>query len=452
MDTTAADPRHPVEPGPVPEAVKRTMRVSVLEGSVTQVFLNWTSGSVLVGYMLHLGASPSDIALVASVPLLAQAASPLAALAADLLGRRRLLTALVAVLGRAVWLLAAVLPDLGIPKAQQPAALVLLVLISSAFQASNGTLWSAWMGDVVPDDRRGRYFGFRAGVVGMVGMVANLGAGWFLDRVAAPVSFQLVILVAVLSAGVGVALYFRQYDPPSPRRHAALRDVLVTPLRDANFRRFLVFSVYWQFVVLLAAPFVIPYFFEELHLSFTQVAVWSGIAAVTALATTSLWGRVADRVGNKSVLALGTFLAGTLLPATWILAGFTGHVVWIWIAGFCDALAWGAATPALFNLALASAPREGRVAYIAMLSMVTGLAGFLGGVLSGPLLGLLERAPLHLFGLTWTGYHSLFLISGVGRSQAWRLLRPVQEADSWRTRDLLREMRTGWRRIGFPWR
>ncbi len=457
MDTAAEQP--PTQPPdtsstapPGPDPIRRTMRVSVVEGGFSQVFLNWTSGSVLVGYLLHLGASATDIALVASVPLLAQAASPLAALAADLLGRRRLLTATLAVLGRGLWVLAALLPGLGPPAGELPGLMVLLVLVSSVFQASTGTLWSAWMGDVVPEKRRGRYFGLRAGVVGVVGMLANLAAGWFLDRVAAPLAFQVVIMAAVLSAGVGVALYFRQYDPPTPRHPAALRKVMIVPLQDANFRRFLTFAVYWQFVVLIGAPFVIPYFLEQLKLSFTQVAVWSAIAAMSALVTTSLWGRVADRVGNKAVLAIGSFLAGTLLPASWILAGLTGHVTWIWVAGLCDAVAWGAATPALFNLALASAPQQGRVAYIAMYSLVSGLAGFAGGVLSGPLLTLLQHARLELFGLTWTGYHWLFLISGVGRSQAWRLLRPVQEAESWRTRDLLREMRTGWRRIGFPWR
>jgi MFS family permease len=453
MDTTAAEPLHHLDSPPDPrDPIQRTMRVSVLEGSATQVFLNWTSGSVLVGYMLHLGASPTEIALVASVPLLAQAASPLAALAAAVLGRRKLLTAVVAVLGRGIWVLAAVLPAMRLPAALLPGLMVLLVLVSSAFQAANGTLWSAWMGDVVPEKRRGRYFGYRAGVVGMVGMLANLAAGWFLDRVAAPVGFQVVIAVAVASAGLGVGLYFLQYDPPTPRRRAALREVLLGPLQDANFRRFLTFAVYWQFVVLLCAPFVIPYFLEQLKLSFTQVAVWSAIAAVSALVTTNLWGRVADRVGNKAVLAIGTFFAGTLLPATWILAGFTGHVYWIWLAGACDALAWGAITPALFNLALASAPQRDRVAFIAMYSLVSGVAGFLGGVISGPLLTLFQQIQLHVFDLTWTGYHWLFLVSGVGRSQAWRLLRPVREVESWRTRDLLREMRTGWRRIGFPWR
>ena len=43
------------------------MRLSVLEGSLAQVFLNWTTGSVLTGYMLHLGASANQLALVASV-------------------------------------------------------------------------------------------------------------------------------------------------------------------------------------------------------------------------------------------------------------------------------------------------------------------------------------------------------------------------------------------------
>jgi hypothetical protein len=38
--------------------VRRTMRLAVAEGSITQAFLNWTTGGVLVGYMLHLGATP----------------------------------------------------------------------------------------------------------------------------------------------------------------------------------------------------------------------------------------------------------------------------------------------------------------------------------------------------------------------------------------------------------
>lgn len=426
------------------------MRLSVLEGSVTQLFLNWTTGSVLIGYMLHYGASPAALGLVASVPLLAQMTSPLAAFLAGMLGRRKVLTAVAATIGRSAWILAALLPQFGLPDALMPTLLVALVAFSSLFQASAGTLWAAWIGDVVPDDRRGRYFGLRTGVVGVVGMVGNLSAGWFLDRVAAPLNFQIVLLVAVVCAAVGIVLYLLHHEPPTSSSRLGFKDTFVTPWRDANFRRFLVFAVYWHAAVLLAAPFVFPYFLGQLGMSFTQVAVWGTIASSCALLTTSQWGRVADRYGNKAVLAIGTFLAGTTLPLCWILASW-GGLPFIWASAVFDALAWGAIGPALFNLALVSAPKSNRVTFIAMFSLTTGLAGFAGGVMSGPVLALLLPHSFDLGAFTWTGYHSLFLLSGLCRMQAWRLLRPVQETRAWRTRDMLREMRH-WKLGGFPWR
>lgn len=138
--------------------VERTLRLSTLEGSVTQIFLNWTSGSVLIGYMLYLGASPTELGLVASVPLLAQVMSPFAAYLAALAGRRKHLTIAGATVGRGLWLLAAFLPQFGLGALSAP-FMVALVLVSSLFQASAGTLWTAWMGDVIPPERRGHTSG-----------------------------------------------------------------------------------------------------------------------------------------------------------------------------------------------------------------------------------------------------------------------------------------------------
>jgi len=434
------------------QRVRRTMRLSVLEGSLTQVFLNWTSGSVLIGFMLHLGAAPAEIALVGSVPLLSQVASPAAAYLAAALGRRKALTIAMALVSRLTWLLAASLPLVPMPDAWRPSALIVIVLVASFFLAANGTLWTAWMGDVIPERERGRYFGLRAGIVGIVAMAANLAAGAFLDRVGAPLSFQAVLVASVAIALVGVFIYGLQLDPPTEHVRVRWGQLLTLPWREPGFRRFLRFALYWQFVIMLAAPFVFPYFLDELRLTFTQVAIWASIAALTALATTYLWGRVADRSGNKGVLAIGTFLAGLLLPGSWILAGLTGNIGWVWASAVFDAVAWGGIGPAIFNLALVSAPRANRVVFIAMYSLGTGVAGFLGGALSGPLLVFLRRFELPAFGTTWTAYHWLFVISGALRMLAWLWLRSVPEAHAWRTRDLLRSMRTGWKGMGFPWR
>ena len=80
------------------------------------------------------------------------------------------------------------------------------------------------------------------------------------------------------------------------------------------------------------------------------------------------------------------------------------------------------------------------MAYIAVLGMATGLSGCVAGMLSGPLLEFLLRWSWSYEGYTWTGYHSLFLIAGLFRTQAWRLLRRVHEPLSQPAAYLLRDM------------
>jgi hypothetical protein len=52
----------------------------------------------------------------------------------------------------------------------------------------------------------------------------------------------------------------------------------------------------------------------------------------------------------------------------------------------------------------------------------------------------------------WTGYHTLFAVSGLGRATAWIWLRRVKETTAWRTRDMLKAVRPAWSRNGLPWR
>lgn len=299
------------------QKVRRTLWVSILEGVFTSVFLAWTAGAVLTGYMLYLGAGPIDLALVASVPLLAQVIAPVAAWIEGLAQRRMALVVFTTLLGRGVWILAPLIPVLALPPGlRPPQVLILLVAVSSLFQASAGAVWTAWMGDVVPENRRGHYFGLRGGIVGVVVLIANLAAGRFLDSFEAPFNFQILVIIGLVFAAAGIYLYTLHHDPPAPRHRLSLAATFRIPFHNRNFRRFLVFAVYWQAAVFLVAPFVYPYFIEHLRMTFTQIAIWVGIASVVALAMGPLWGKLADRVGNKAVLAITTFLVATLSPLT----------------------------------------------------------------------------------------------------------------------------------------
>lgn len=160
---------------------------------------------------------------------------------------------------RPTWLLAAALPLVALPDAVRPWALIGLVLVSSLWLAAHNTLWTAWMADVVPERERGRAFGLHTGVMGVVGPAANVAAGAFLDRVGAPLSFQVVLLVAVVAGLAGAAADLRQVDPPTPVERVRWRQLLTLPWRDRGFRRLLRFTASSNSVVMLSGPFVTPF-------------------------------------------------------------------------------------------------------------------------------------------------------------------------------------------------
>lgn len=434
-----------------PPEIQRTMTVSTLEGCATTMFLVWTSGAVLTGYLLHLGAGPLELALLGSLPLLAQIIAPVAVLVQGLYPHRRVLTMLSGGIGRGLWLLAVIAPFL-FTNPYYAVVMVLLVLAaSSMLQSFAGLIWTHWMADVVPVQRRGRYFGLRNGICAVAGVGAQLVAGVLLDSLGAPVKYQLMITLGVLFAALGVWLYGKQYEPPMTKAPAFnLRRLFATPLADQNFRRFMIFVLYWQASVLIAAPFVFPYFLDHLGLSFTTIAIWAALAAVLTLAFGPIWGRIADRSGNKPVLTVTTIIAGTMVPLCWMLATPDNNT-FIWLSALFEAVAWSAINPAIFNLTLATANKDDRMSYLAVLSVFAGLAGFLGAIASGFVLEGMKDWSLAIGAYAWTGYHTLFVVSGLLRSFAWKFLAPVAETNAWTALGMLRGMRR-FRLTGFIWR
>ncbi len=429
---------------------RRTLALSIIEGSFTQIFLVWTSGSVLTGYMLYLGASPKQLAVVFSLPFLLQMVGPLSAWLVARMGSRINFMIAAGLVGRLIWLVPVFLPLPGWPPTLLPLVMMGVMFISSLFQNSLGPVWASLMADVAPETTRGKYFGFRNGFLGIVGTASALAAGWFLDRTPEPAGFQMVLLLAVVFALIGIRLYGFHYEPKMTRPESSLFRTLAEPFRDHNFRMFLRFAVYWNVAVMLAAPFVIPYFLQHLKMSFTQIAIWGAIASVSTLLIGTWWGRIADRVGHKQVLKVTTFIAGSFHPACWMLAT-PGHLTFIWISGLMEALSWGGINAAMFNLSVVTAPRAKRMMYLAVIGAVSGIAGFGAGLISGVLLDWLLVHDRMIGSFHWTGYHSLFAIAALLRMQAWWLLRPVREVRSVPTRALMRWL---WNRSVtlLPWR
>ncbi len=385
------------------------------------LFINWSTGMVITGYALWLGATPVALAILGALPMVGQMAAPLALFFRG--GRKRLSVAL-SVLGRGLFGLALLLPLL--PEPWRIPGLLLIAALSQLIVAPVSVLWTSWMADLVAEKERGRYFGLRNGVLGLVGTLGNLAAGGLIDLLGKPWGFLLVLGIAV-ATGVGATFILRrQFEPPTistPPRPAEF----LQPLSDRRFRGYLGFVVLFLGAVSVGGPFVFPLFLEHARMSFTQVGLWTVIAASCGLVLSPLWGRLADRIGHWQVLLFSSSVAALVLPPLW-LAGGPGQLQTIWASAVCDALAWGGIGTALTNVALQSAPAERRNLYLAWYWMAFAVGGILGSLLGG-LLGSLH-AQLRLFP---SPYHLPILASMLLRMVAvyylwWRIQRDKRRA------------------------
>ncbi|WP_038057861.1 MFS transporter [Thermus amyloliquefaciens] len=387
---------------------ERSLRLSIWEGVLAILFLNWSTGVMVTGYALALGASPKALALLGALPFLAQLLTPLALF---LRGNRKALAGRLNLLSRVLFLPAALAGFL--PEGWRVPTLLFFAGLSQLLAAPVGVLWLSWMADLVPEERRGRYFGFRNALLGLVGTLGNLGGGLVADRLPLPLGYQAILLLGV-GAGLLSVLLLRLQSEPSESPSPPAKKALTIAWQDLAYRRYLGLVFLWYGAVMVGGPYVIPYFVRVGGLSMTEVGLWTVISATSGLLFGPIWGRLADRRGHGVVLRW-TSLVAALMPGLWLMG--SREFPWpIWLSALADALAWSGLGTALANAALAHAPKEVRNSYLVLFWLALGLGGLLGSLLAGSVASL---------GWGPSPYHLPILLSlGLRLGVALRLRRP----------------------------
>lgn len=163
------------------------------------------------------------------------------------------------------------------------------------------------------------------------------------------------------------------------------------------------------------------YMLKNLGLNLSTVTIYTSLIAGANLVMLVLWGKLADRVGNRPVLLLVGILIA-LTPLFWLAAGNNSVSVWLWLplihlvtGGF------GAAIELCnSNIQMEMAPLDRPSQYFAIAAAVTGVTGGLGSTVGGFL------AQLDIIG----GLPGLFALSTTVRLVALLPLVFVQEPRS----------------------
>lgn len=439
--------------------ILKALRISNWEAVFSTVHLTLTGGAFQTGYALMLGASNFWMGVLSSFPTFAGLIQIPSSYIVERRGERKWFTALFSGIGRILWLPILLLPFLAPPGLKFP-LFVILLLISSLSMSAPVPAFTSWMSDLVPPDYRGRYFGRRNMLAGITTMIVSLPAAWFLDLAvkrhlfSENIGFGALFGVAVLCGIVSFKCFTLQPEPPMALAEdqvpgiRGLVDFYRAPFEDPAFRRFLFFAGAMAAAQFFAAPFYVVYALKTLKLNYVWIQVYATLASLSSLLSMPLWGHLADKFGNRPLLAIGVCGTG-LLPLLWVISrpehmAFT--VVILVVNHMLGGLFWAGVNLSQFNLLIGTTPMERKSVYIGAMSAVTGVMGGLSPILGGALLTSLNGVEIHPLGWIMNNYQIVFLINGLMRYAALFTLRRVRTEGDTTAREVLSQLGTA--RVG----
>ncbi len=386
----------------------QSLDASWKEGVAASVMLS-CSEYYLIPFGLILGASSLEIGLLVAIPqLLGSFAQLLAVRLVKLLGSRLLF------LVQGVYLQAAIL----IPMALAPLfpdawRISMFIALATAFRVVGnliGTVWGSLASDYLPAEERGQYFGWRARITGVAGILSTLGGGIILyfskQWTHAAAGFTVLFLVISAARFLSGSLMARMQDIPFEHEQTGSFSFIrfLIRSRESNFFKFLIYVASITFAVQLAGPYFSVYLLRDLkfdYLSFTGVQLASVLGGLVAF---PIWGRHADHVGNATVLKLGSFLI-PLIPFLWLISPNPAYLMAVeTFSGFV----FGGFGLCAVNFIFDAVSQPKRVQCLSYFALFCGISIFAGASLGGL---LADRLPP----VGGSSLCTLFIISGIFR-------------------------------------
>lgn len=379
--------------------VDRTLRHAVRDGVAYSV-MSGGGETYLSAFALFLKASAPQVALLATLPpLLGSLAQVLSAWLARGARRRKPLILVGAWLQAFAWLPLLLLP-LMFP---DQAIAWLVVCVTLYYAAGNFTvpLWASLVGDLVPERKRGRYFGRRTRLATMTAFLALVSGGVLLHVFDAQgwtaVGFVTLFLAAGLARLKSAYHLARMHEPP-PQAAPALSSGWLGRLRDSHAWRFTLYIAFMQGAVAVAAPFFAVYMLRDLQFSYLQFMATTAMAVLVQFLTLNTWGRISDVFGNRLILiTTGSIIP--ILPALWLVSDSFWYLLLVQVV---SGLNWAGFSLSAGNFLYELVPSERRSRYMAFHNVLTAVAVFGGGMLGALSIGALSRHSEPL-GWLWGG-------------------------------------------------
>ncbi|MCA9262434.1 MAG: MFS transporter [Planctomycetales bacterium] len=401
-----------------PARLRQDLRASIVEGAAYGGMVG-CGETYLPAFALAMGLGEMTAGMVSSVPLLAgglmQMASPAAVRLLKSHRRWVVLCAAIQALSFLPLLWAACWGTISATG---------LLAVASLYWASGlatGPAWNTWIGTIVPRLVRPRFFAHRTRISQAGVFSGFLGGGVLLqyasqhDRSLA--AFAALFAMATCFRLISAGMLATQSEPiPLP---ANMRQIPWNRIRHhlqaSSGGKLLVYLVVVQAAVQMAGPFFTPFMLKKLELSYAELVFLFAVAYLAKVLSLPLWGRVAKRIGARSLLWIGG-VGIAPLSGCWIVSQ---SVPWLTVIQIVGGITWAAYELAFFLLFFESIAEEERTSVLTLYNLLNTTAWVMGSLLGGAIL-LMHAA-------SFEGYLLVFGVSSLARFAALALLMRVPQ-------------------------
>jgi len=402
------------------EERERSLKYSKIEGAAYAAVVG-LGENFLSPFALALGANNLFIGLLSAIPHLVGSLSQL--LGAWLVARlpsRKPFIVLGALVQAPVWLAVLLIPFLGLPLEWALGLLLLLVSLHWFFGSVIHPAWASLIGDLVPSNKRGSFFGSRNSFTGLASLGSMVLGGWLLGVAAGNIFIGFAALFALVLVARLTSVYFlsRHAEPEwKPNHHPTINVIEFTKRAwGTNFGKLTLYAILFLFVVNIAAPFFVVYMLRDLGYSYFTYGILVALELLARVLSMPYWGKLADQYGNRAVLAVG----GTLVPFVPLLWLLSPNPMWIALAGVFSGFVWAAFDLAVFDYLMDASNKKNRPEYFAHFALFNNLSIALGAAVGG----FLSQALSETIFLGMVGLPLVLLVSGILRLAVTATLLP----------------------------
>ena len=399
------------------------MRKHIYTGAMGNIYGTLIGGILFVFFGTTVGISRFQWGIMGGITSWLIATQIFSALLTERTGRRKVIWFSCAIADRGLRFVGIIAAYLLWCSGSTYAGTVLIstIAIANFFGTMASPPWLSWLADIIPEHEHGAFWGRRTAWIALWSIVAVVVAGGFADWVSEDHKVVAVMGIFAAATFLGILDLVIHGTIPEPKmamsRESHFWREVFQPVRDRNFRPWLVFNFCWTFAMTLGGALASIYFLDNLGVRSNFTGGMLAIVVTSllgTLATGRFSGRLVDRVGTAKVLLWG-HIVWAFLPAFWFVASSGWKLWWLCFSSTLGGVSVTAATTAANKLITRVPPPENRAMYIAVSTTIGSIAAGLGAFAAGAILGVLEGWSWDAGPIDLEGFHVLFAISFVLR-------------------------------------